>query len=262
MDSVTSAVQKLYSHQLWRVRNGVTEDARLWEDNRQATVEYLAACRRRVQRHLSDEGGNLLDFASGPIQYPEYLEYSQNFSTRTCVDLAEHALLEAKRRLGSKGDYLHGDFLSIPIPAATFDCSISLHTIYHIDAQKQEKAVRKLIDVTKKGRPIVIVYSNPQNLISVPFKVWGSLRKRLPFRLPDSTLYFHAFPLRWWRRFEDQATVVQLPWRTLGGSALRRLVPDNSLGTRVLRALFLLEEKFPALFLALGEYPMIILTKK
>ena len=262
MDPVTASVSELYSYQLWRERDGLTEDAKLWEDSRPAIGEYLAACRRRVQSHLPNEGESLLDFASGPIQYPEYLEYSRDFSTRTCVDLSEHALVEAKKKLGTKGEYLHGDFLSIPIPADTFACSISLHTIYHIDAQKQEIAVRKLIDVTKKGCSIVIVYSNPQNVVSVPFKVWGWLRKRLPCPPPDSPLYFHAFPLKWWRRFEDQATMVQLPWRTLSGSTLRRLIPNNILGTNVLRGLFLLEEKFPALFLALGEYPMIILTKK
>lgn len=262
MDSVSSSVQRLYSHRLWESSDGLTEDARLWEDTRSSVGAYVVACRRRIQRHLSNEGGKLLDFASGPIQYPEYLEYSRDFSIRTCVDLAQGALLQAKKRLGRRGEYLHGDFLSIPISNDTFDCSISLHTIYHIDKAKQEEAVRKLIDVTKKGGPIVIVYSNPRNLVSTPFKVWGWLRNRLPSRPQPSPLYFHAFPLSWWRRFEDQATVTLLPWRTLSGNNLRRLIPNNVLGSKVLRVLFFLEEKFPAVFLRLGEYPMVILTKK
>ena len=46
-----------------------------------------------------------------------------------------------------------------------FDCSISLHTIYHINKNKQ-KSCKKLIDITKKNKPVIIVYSNPNTLIN------------------------------------------------------------------------------------------------
>ena len=37
-----------------------------------------------------------------------------------------------------------------------FDCSISLHTIYHINKNKQKKAVKKLIDITKKINQLLL----------------------------------------------------------------------------------------------------------
>ena len=46
-----------------------------------------------------------------------------------------------------------------------FDCSVSLHTIYHIDKDIQENAVRKLLYVTKPGQPVIIIYSNPLPII-------------------------------------------------------------------------------------------------
>ena len=40
----------------------------------------------------------MLDMASGPIQYPEYLVYSSNFKKRYCVDLSKNALEAAKKK--------------------------------------------------------------------------------------------------------------------------------------------------------------------
>lgn len=57
-------------------------------------------------------------------------------------------LYEAREKLGEHGVYLHGSFFDIHFDNDFFDCSISLHTIYHIDRDRQEEAVRKLIHVT------------------------------------------------------------------------------------------------------------------
>ena len=46
-----------------------------------------------------------------------------------------------------------------------FDCSLSMHTLYHINKHKQAKVVNKLINITKHNRPVIIVYSNPNTLI-------------------------------------------------------------------------------------------------
>ena len=40
-----------------------------------------------------------------------------------------------------------------------------MHTIYHINKNKQAEAI-KLIRLAKKDKPIIIVYSNPNSLIS------------------------------------------------------------------------------------------------
>ena len=41
-----------------------------------------------------------------------------------------------------------------------------MHTIYHINKNKQAEAIKKLIRLAKKDKPIIIVYSNPNSLIS------------------------------------------------------------------------------------------------
>ena len=75
---------------------------------------------------------------------------------------SKEALRLAEERIGSHGVFLLGNFLELGLQDDFFDCSVSLHTIYHIDRDKQEEeAVRKLLSVTKPGRPVVIVYSNP-----------------------------------------------------------------------------------------------------
>ena len=106
----------------------------------------------------------MLDMASGPIQYPEYLVYSSNFKKRYCVDLSKNALEAAKKKIGDHGEYLLGNFLNLNIPSNSFDCIISLHTIYHIDQKDQEHAVDKMLDLVKNNKPIIIVYSNPYSL--------------------------------------------------------------------------------------------------
>ena len=56
------------------------------------------------------------------------------------------ALDDAKEKIGDHGVFLCGSWFDIPLDENLFDCAISLHTIYHIDKDKQEEAVRKLIN--------------------------------------------------------------------------------------------------------------------
>ena len=162
-DEATKNVSQFYNDIGWKIDDdGITEDARSWEDLRECASAYVAKCRMRVARHIPASGDAILDMASGPIQYREYLEYSRNFKKRYCVDLSAEALKLAERRIGSQGTYLHGDFLEIDgLREDFFDCCISLHTIYHIHRDRQEAAVRKLLRVTKPGHPVIIVYRNP-----------------------------------------------------------------------------------------------------
>ncbi len=272
-DRAEEIVSHFYDTQGWQTQGGITEDARRWEDLREYATEYVSKCRLRVLRHIPASGINLLDMASGPIQYDEYLQYSTNFSKRYCVDLSSIALEGAKQKIGDHGVFLHGSFFDIPLGEEFFDCTVSLHTIYHIDKDKQEEAVRKLISVTKPGNPVIIVYSNPHTLI-------GSVRSFLPVRAlrktrslvtnrnkitkeyQEPTLYFYAHPLEWWNRFTDVADVQVLPWRSFSSDDQRRLVPNNQSGRIMFRCLFDLEERFPDFFARHFQFPMIILTKR
>jgi ubiquinone/menaquinone biosynthesis C-methylase UbiE len=182
-DNAEERVSKFYNTLGWQTEDGITEDARRWEDLREYAKEYVSKCRLRVLRYIPDKGENMLDMASGPIQYKEYLEYSKNFKKRYCVDLSLGALETAKKKIGDHGVFLHGSFFEIPMEEDFFDCAVSLHTIYHIDKDKQEDAVRKLIYVTKPGQPIIIVYSNPNiffiRFVAFPFRVLRKVKNIL-----------------------------------------------------------------------------------
>lgn len=254
--AVSRQTQSFYDAVGWTVAGEATVDAQKWEDLRPCAASYVSACRLRVLRHLPKSGERILDMASGPVQYPEYLRFSENFAQRVCVDLSDRALAIARTKLGNRGEYLHGDFLELDVPSNSFDAAVSLHTIYHIDLARQAAAVRKLIDVTRPGAPVVIVYSNPR----YPGAPLLRLKRLLSRKSGD--IYFHPFPLRWWQQFSNVADVQIYPWRTFEVRAQKLLFPDNALGRKLFSALYALEERFPAFFRAFGCYPMIVLRKR
>jgi ubiquinone/menaquinone biosynthesis C-methylase UbiE len=261
-------VSKFYNTIGWESNEGLTEDAKRWEDSREVAREYVSKCRLRVLRQIPSEGDKILDMASGPIQYPEYLKYSEKFKKRYCVDLSTSALAEALAKIGDHGVFLEGSFFDINLEENFFDCSISLHTIYHIDKDMQEKAVRKLLYVTKPGKPIIVVYSNPNTLISLPSRLIRSAKNFLSCKNlgrdleSNSALYFYQHPNDWWRRFEDIATVKMYPWRSFAANFTKLFVPNNTFGKKILDVILNLEDRFPNFFVKYFQYQMIVLIKK
>ena len=208
---------------------------------------------------------------SGPIQYKEYLEFSKHFKKRVCVDLSATALDAAKKKIGDHGEFLHGSFFDIPLEENSFDCAVSLHTIYHIDKARQEEAVRKLIYVTRPGKPVIIVYSNPDTFtkaLKSPFILLRSAMRALKNfaqkgdKGEDASLYFDPYAIDWWDRFTDVAAVKILPWRSFSSEDQKRLMPNNKLGRKMFAVLFKFEERYSDFFVKHFEYPMIVLTKK
>jgi len=272
-DKAEEKVSRFYNTLGWEVKGGVTEDAKRWEDLRTCAREYVSKCRLRVLKYIPKNGVNMLDMASGPIQYDEYLEYSKNFKKRYCVDLSSDALEQAKNKIGEHGVFLHGSFFELPLEKNFFDCAISLHTIYHMDKNKQEDAVRKLVDVVKPGKPVVIVYSNPNSLVYflkllIPLGLMRRITNSI-FRYKkdskyagQSSLYFYPHPIKWWNKFDDIADVKVQPWRSFSADFQKIIIPDNIIGKKVFDSLFYLEGLFPNVFARFCQYPMIILTKK
>lgn len=269
MVSTEENVSRFYNTVGWRREKEITEDARRWEDLRECAKDYVSRCRLRVFRYIPENGINMLDMASGPLQYEEYLVYSKNFKKRYCIDLSLAALEEAKEKIGSHGVFLHGSFFDIPLEENFFDCAISLHTIYHIDKDRQEEAVRKLIYATKPGKPVIIVYSNPNTVSSIlllPIRLLKKMRRL--FKKPEkilmekeANLYFYVHPVDWWNRFNDVADLKILPWRSFDSKIQKRLIPDSRIGKKMLGILFNLEERFPGFFAKNFQYPMIVITK-
>ncbi len=254
-------VRQFYEEVGWTKTGDVHEDARLFEDLREVASEYVSRCRRRVLEHIPPRGERLLDMGSGAIQFPEYLEYSTNFDRRYCVDLSARALRQAEEKIGGHGVFLEGNFLEMEFEDDFFDCSISLHAIYHIDESRQEEAVRKLLRVTKPGQPVIIVYSNPSPLVrrlSRPLR-WAAR----PFRKrgEEAGLYFHPHPLDWWKRFTDRADVTVLPWRSFSSRHQKLLIPSNAIGRKMFEILYSCEERWPRFFARHFQYPLIVLRK-
>ncbi len=256
--SAEENVRNFYDGKGWDAdAAGTTSDAQLWEDLRPCARAYVAACRLKLLEFLPASGELFLDAASGPIQYPEYLEYSRGFKKRVCVDLSQKALDSARQKLGDHGEYVQASILELPFPDAHFDAVVSLHTIYHIAREQQEAAVRQLIRVTKPGHRIVIVYSNPDRLLAV-------VKRKLSGRagVASEPLYFHAHDLKWWSRFSDTSQVELHPWRALTAQDSKRLIPDNFLGKLAFRSLLAFEKLFPGVATRLGAYPVVVLTRK
>jgi ubiquinone/menaquinone biosynthesis C-methylase UbiE len=258
--AIEDQVRDFYESTGWQADaagpDAVYGDAQLWEDLRPAAAAYVSACRRKVLEFLPESGERILDAGSGPIQYPEYLEYSRGFAKRVCVDLSQRALDEASAKLGDRGEYVRASLLELPFPDDSFDAAVSLHTIYHVDSDRQERAVRELLRVLKPGANAVVVYANPDRLVARLKRLVR--RGRPPAAGP---IYFFAHPLSWWRRFSDEARVEIVPWRSLNANESRRLIPDNALGVRIFRALLAFENAFPRAATWSGCYPMVVLTK-
>lgn len=277
MDEIEERVSSFYNTVAWKSEGDITEAARIWEDLREHARAYGRKCRLRVFRHIPESGENMLDMGSGPIQFKEYIEYSRHFKRRYCIDLSSRALEGARKKIGDHGVFLFGSFLDIPLEDNFFDCAVSILALFNIDKDKQEAAVRKLIAVTKPGKPVIVVYRNPNPIDASLRSFWASslcvrvLRKAKAFLRPletkptqenDSILYFYAHPVEWWNRFSDAASVKILPWRSFTAGIQKALIPDNKLGSMLFDVLFNLEERFPDFFARSFHYPMIILTKR
>ncbi len=250
-------IYKFYNSLGWKknIKTNVYEDAKLFEDLRKNSKEYVSRCRKRILRYIPQKGKNILDFASGPIQYPEYLLYSKNFDKRHCLDFSKDAIKIAKKKINrNKGKFYCGDFFKIKLKKNYFDCIISLHTIYHINKNKQKLAIKQLIRTAKPGSPIIIVYSNPHTLINRMKKFFISKKKK-------QKIYFYCHNIEWWNQFENLAEISFFPWRSFSAKHQEIIFFDNYLGKICLRMLFKFEDFFKNFFVKNFQYYTIVLKK-
>lgn len=263
---VEGSIREFYETAGWTTDSaGRTLDERLFTDPRPAAARYAAATRRRIRDYLPRRGELFLDAGSGPVQTAEYLEYSSGFARHVCVDISRRALEGARARLGDRGEYVEASLLDLPFPDDTFDAAASLHVIYHIEADRQEQAVRELIRVVKPGAPIVIAYTHDplapvRRLVRrVPGAL--ALKRRIRPAAGGPELYVHAHPLRWWDRFRDSCSVRLVPLATLRADISRRFIPDSAAGP-AFGALAAFERRLPALALRAGWYPLVVLVPR
>lgn len=248
-------VFKFYNEGGWTKSKKGTKDAILFEDLRPVAKSYVSHCRKRINKFIAKKGLHILDFASGPIQYEEYLSYSKNFKFRHCVDFSKKAIASARKKIGNNGKFYCKNFLDINFKENFFDSIISLHTIYHISKDDQKKVVEKLISISKKNSPIVILYSNPDTLID-KIKIFFKFKNK-----NKKQLYFYCHKLEWWLQFSRLAKVEFYPWRSFSSQHQKILFPNNLFGKYLFRFLIYFEEKFPNFFVQYFQYPIIVLRK-
>ncbi len=107
-------VQDYYEQLGWtKNENNHFMDTAIFLDQREVFAEYIHRGRLRTARYFRPQGKYLLDAASGPVQYPEYVDYSKNYDFRICIDFSFLALKEAQKKLGNKGIFLLADVTNL-----------------------------------------------------------------------------------------------------------------------------------------------------
>lgn len=280
-------VQDWYNQFGWQTgENGRCWDSIVFGDFRPITQEYGHKTHLRPLKYLRQGGKYVLDVASGAVPQPEYIQYSDAFEKRICMDLSFVALQQAQKKLGAKGIYILGDITNLPLQDNVCDAVMSLHTIYHVPADEQANALRELHRVLKPGRTGLVIYNWERHSLfmraaEVPLrprvlKIWHFFkylfrRKPQPTAAPSQAarqrpqrgLYFHAYDYNWFKRELSQYCDFDLVcWRAVNQQFLLNYVRPFRLGRTFLKLLYWFEETFPRMAARLGAFPMFILHKR
>lgn len=282
----TDAAMRFYDEIGWRPdAAGQFADAVRFEDLRPVTRGYAHRCHLRVGDHLPPAGKFLLDVASGPIQYPEYVTYSARFERRLCGDVSFAALLAAKRRLGDRGIYLQCDITRLPLKTGAVDAFISLHTIYHVPADRQLAAFRELERVCADGGRGAVVYSWgphcwPMRILAARWRPIRALRRLARKMVPTALvrrlkgvadtaapgggggLYFHAHDRRWFDEAVNTGGRWRVAvWRSVSVPFTKRYIHPWLGGRALLGLLFAFEQRHPEWAGRHGQYPLLVFAK-
>lgn len=103
------SVREFYDQIGWSMEpDGLYQNAR-YEDLRPVSAEYIHNCHMRITPYFEKGGRYILDAGCGPVQYKEYLSYSEHFEKRVCADISITALIEARKRIGDHGFFVVSD---------------------------------------------------------------------------------------------------------------------------------------------------------
>jgi len=287
MASVTQIkqqVREFYNQIGWQpIGEGLYQNA-TYEDLRPVSRQYIHRCHLRVARHLKPQGKYLLDAGSGPIQYPEYLEYSRGYQYRVCADISLVALQEARKRIGAHGLFVVADVANLPFKDGAFDGVVSLHTLHHLPLEEQPHAYRELYRLLVPSASAVVVngWHMPPltRLANRLIRLVERLRNRKPQAdeaqaatdaddtaagvgnaQPSATFVSKANAAWLERTVGSQIPLEIYVWRTFGVKVLRTFVHDGWGGRLWLRLLYWLEERFPHWLGKNGQYPLIVIRK-
>lgn len=267
-EDVKRQVREFYDNVGWKeVSEGVYQNAR-YEDLRPVSRDYIHKCHMRVKRHLSPSGRFLLDAGSGPIQYPEYMTYSEGYQKRVCADISITALKEARKRIGEHGLFVVADITRLPFKEGAFDGAVSLHTIHHLPVDEHVRAYRDMHRVLKAGRQAVLVngweFPLLSLLLDIPVRIWWRLKKveRKRKKLGEKGTHIKKSTAR---QLQKKLRPYMRPkiyvWRSVSVFALRFYIREGRFGRKILKGVYLFEELFPWFLGRVGAYPLVVIRK-
>ena len=269
-NDVKRQVREFYNQVGWQeISEGLYQNAR-YEDLRPITQEYIHRCHMRVSRYLAASGRFLLDAGSGPIQYPEYLEYSRNYQKRVCADISLTALQAARQRIADKGLFVVADVSKLPFADEVFDAVVSLHTIHHLPEGDHVPAYMELHRVLAPERSAAVVNGwDSSPLMDSMDRLKSRIKGRSGRVVESSTAiekqagtHVVKHDAAWLRNALDGKFNYKIRvWRTASTNVLRFFIREKWFGRQWLRLLFWLEERFPRFFGERGLYPLIVIQK-
>ena len=278
-------VREFYDEIGWsKESSGYYQNAR-YEDLRPVSSEYIHKCHMRITPYFSEGGKFLLDVGCGPIQYAEYLTYSEKYEKRVCADISLTALVEARKRIGDKGLFVVCDAANLPFKKECMDGMVSLHTFHHMDLDDQKKAWQETYRVLSPGKTAVVVNGWTESKM---MKKWqprmekaekfGHIIARLRGRetaAPKKTqnkenskatgTFVRKMDAEWIRKElsdlgNGNVEIEIRCWRSVSVRWLRALI-HPPYGKIALRKLFEQEEARSNFYGEYGQYPMIIMKK-
>ncbi len=275
---VKQQVREFYNQVGWQEQSDGFYQNASYEDLRPVSREYIHKCHLRVLRHINPKGRLFLDAGSGPIQYPEYLEYSKGYLYRVCVDISIVALQEARKRIGDHGLFVVCDVVHLPFEAAMFDGEVSLHTLHHLPPEEHVRAYEELHRTLDLGGKSVIVNGWDQPPLSNFLDFFIRIIDRLSTRKqavqspaeprlagkpsPARGTYVHKETAAWLLQVVGSQMPIQIwCWRSVSVRALRTFIHQRVGGRFLLKGLFWIEELFPHFLGKYGQYPLVELTK-
>ena len=273
MSNSKQQVREFYDHIGWSVVEGGKYQNARYEDLRPVSRQYIHDCHMRVMRHVATSGDLLLDAGSGPVQYPEYLDYSKGYRRRVCADISRTALQEARSKLGARGLYVVADIACLPFRQRAFDGAVSMHAIHHLPLPEHKQAFLELARVLKDGRSAAVVNGWHQPALmrmTEPFVRLGRLlggrgpkeKKDWSAEVDQAGTFVEKMTPAWLRRELSGKVEFEIhPWRSLSPRVMRWFIRPGLAGQALLRLVYGLEEKFPRFFGEHGQYPLIVIRR-
>lgn len=149
----------------------------LLERDRDRTQPFIAEFARFDERR----GTRVLEVGIGPAT--DFVRFARAGALLTGVDLTEHAVRLARRRLeleGLSADVQRADAESLPFDDQTFDFVYAWGVVHH--TEHPDKAVQEIVRVTKPGGEVCAMVYHRHSLVAVQSWIVNALLRGRPWR--------------------------------------------------------------------------------